>query len=227
MVKTYVPDQLLAKWFIESVLPSITEEVAKGGVVTEEKVIALAQYLDLIYTKSGTLYEKIIDAPRQEFSVPPPPKSNKDSHAGDGMIDTSITQTAKAPSGKALAVSSKKENDKPLALEINAMSSNKGKNPKQPRGKKKGKSNKKKQKISPPEKPSKKPTGHQKPRYPCLICNDDHFMKYCPHRAEVAKFLKTSSTSTILTDPFMNLETNLVAVDHASPSQVLMLSISK
>ena len=50
MVKTYVPDQLLVEWFIKSLLPSITEGVAKGGVVTEEQVISHAQYLDLIYT---------------------------------------------------------------------------------------------------------------------------------------------------------------------------------
>jgi len=74
MVKTYVPDQLLAEWFIKSLLPSITEDVAKGGVVTEEQVIARAQYLDLIYTQSSTLYDKISDAPRPEFLVPPPPK---------------------------------------------------------------------------------------------------------------------------------------------------------
>ena len=43
MVKTYVPDQLLAEWFIKSLLPSIIEDVAKGGVVTEEQVIARAQ----------------------------------------------------------------------------------------------------------------------------------------------------------------------------------------
>jgi len=34
MVKTYVPDQLLVEWFIKSLLPSIIEDVAKGGVVT-------------------------------------------------------------------------------------------------------------------------------------------------------------------------------------------------
>jgi len=50
MVKTYVPDQLLAEWFINSLLPSIREGVPKGGVITEEQFIARAQYLDLIYT---------------------------------------------------------------------------------------------------------------------------------------------------------------------------------
>ena len=36
MVKTFVLDQLLAEWFINSLLPSITEDVAKGGVITKE-----------------------------------------------------------------------------------------------------------------------------------------------------------------------------------------------
>ena len=44
MVKTYVPDHLLDESFIKSLLPSITKDVAKGGVVTEEQVIACAQY---------------------------------------------------------------------------------------------------------------------------------------------------------------------------------------
>ena len=35
-----VPDHLLAEWFIKSLLPYITEDVAKGGIVTEEQVIA-------------------------------------------------------------------------------------------------------------------------------------------------------------------------------------------
>ena len=63
MVKTFVPDQLLAEWFIKSLLPSITEDVAKGGIITEDQVIYHAQYLYLIYTQFGTLYEKIPNAP--------------------------------------------------------------------------------------------------------------------------------------------------------------------
>lgn len=118
MVKTYVPDQLLAEWFIKSLLPSITEDVAKGGIVTEEQVIARAQYLDLIYTQCGTLYDKIPDAARLEFSVPPPPKSNKDSHAGDGVIGTTSMKTIKAASKKACTVSSQNANEELLASEI-------------------------------------------------------------------------------------------------------------
>ena len=111
MVKTYVLDQLLAEWFIKSLLPTITEDVAKGGVITEEQVIARAQYLDLIYTQSGTLQDKIPDAPRPEFFVPLPPKSNKDSHAGDGVIGTTSMKTVKDTSKKAHTVSSQSENE--------------------------------------------------------------------------------------------------------------------
>ena len=35
-----------------------------GGVVTEEKEISRAQYLDLVYSQSGTLYDLIPNAPQ-------------------------------------------------------------------------------------------------------------------------------------------------------------------
>ena len=138
------------------------------------------------------------------------------------MIGASSTQTTKAPSGKALIVSSQNENDKPLASEINSMSSSKGKNPNQPGGKKKGKNNNiKKQENSTPEKYYEYHTGRKKPRDPCYICNEDHWMRDCPHQAEIKKLLKTSNTSTVLTDLFPSLETNLVAIDHASHPKCL------
>jgi len=50
-VKVFIPDQILAGLFVKSLLPKITKE----------KVIAQAQYLDIVYTQSGTLQEKILD----------------------------------------------------------------------------------------------------------------------------------------------------------------------
>ena len=50
MVRKFVPNQILAEWFIKSLLRSITEDVSKGGVVIKDQVISRAQYLDLIYT---------------------------------------------------------------------------------------------------------------------------------------------------------------------------------
>ena len=52
-------------------------------------------------------------------------------------------------------------------------------------------------------------------------------MKDCPYKAKVKKIFKSSKTSSVLTDPFPNPETDLVSSDNAFPSQVLMLSISK
>jgi len=145
MVKTYVPNQLLAKWLIKSLLPSITEDVEKGAVVTEEQVISRAQYLDFIYTQSSTLYDKIPNAPRPTFTIPPPPQSSKDSHANDGVIVSSSMQMAGRPSGQTLAITNQTTNasENSLTSEVNSVSFDKGKNQKKPGGKKKGKNKKK------------------------------------------------------------------------------------
>lgn len=84
-------------------------------VVTEEQVIARVQYLDNIYTQSGTLYDKILVSPKPEFSIPPPPKSNKDSHTGNGVIGTTSTKTTKATSKKSCTLSGQNENEELLA----------------------------------------------------------------------------------------------------------------
>ena len=102
--------------------------MAKGGVVTEEQIIAHAQYLDLTYTQSGTLYENFPNALRSNFTIPP---QLKDSHAGDDLIGTTSTHHTTT------------SNPAPSS-EINVVSFDKGKSDKKPRSKKKGKSKKKK-----------------------------------------------------------------------------------
>jgi hypothetical protein len=64
LIKATIPDQLLDEWFTKSLLPPISHDVTMGGVVTEEEAIARAQYLDLVYSQSGTLYELIPNDPR-------------------------------------------------------------------------------------------------------------------------------------------------------------------
>jgi hypothetical protein len=62
-----------------------------GGVVTEEKVISRAQYLDLVYSQMGTLYDLIPYAPHPSTNpTPTPPVA---SHATDGMIGTFHAET--------------------------------------------------------------------------------------------------------------------------------------
>jgi hypothetical protein len=64
MIKAVIPDILLAEWFTKSLLPSIAHDVAMGGAVIEEQAIDRAQYLDLVYSQYGTLYDLLPNAAR-------------------------------------------------------------------------------------------------------------------------------------------------------------------
>jgi hypothetical protein len=57
-----------------------------GGVITEEHAIICAQYLDLVYSQTNTLYDLIPDAPRP--STNPTPMPPVASHVVDGGIGT-------------------------------------------------------------------------------------------------------------------------------------------
>ena len=77
--------------------------------------------------------------------------------------------------------------------------------------KKKGKKKKDKEK-NPKEKPEKAEPSEEKrkPRYPCLICDEDHYTRDCPHRAEVAKIVKGSQTPAALKDPFPAQDSKMI-----------------
>jgi hypothetical protein len=64
LIKDGILDQLLVDWFTKSLLPPISHDVAMGGTITEEQYISHAQYLDLVYSQSDTLYDLIPNAPR-------------------------------------------------------------------------------------------------------------------------------------------------------------------
>jgi hypothetical protein len=60
----------------------------------------------------------------------------------------------------------------------------------------------------------------RKPRYPCLICGDDHYIKDCPRRAEVNKFLQGTpkpSTPVVLSQPFPSQQQASLVI-HEQPS---------
>jgi hypothetical protein len=50
LIQLELPDQLLAELFKKSFLNNIGKDIAMGGVVTKEKAISRAQYLDLVYS---------------------------------------------------------------------------------------------------------------------------------------------------------------------------------
>jgi hypothetical protein len=64
LIKLELPDQLLAEWFTKSFVNDIARDIAMGGVVTKEQAIIRAQYLDLVYSQTGTLYDLLPNAPR-------------------------------------------------------------------------------------------------------------------------------------------------------------------
>jgi hypothetical protein len=82
MIKAVIPDMLLAEWFTKSLLPPIARDVAMGGAVIEERAISRAQYLDLVYSQSGTLYDLLLNAAQANTD---PSKPSSSSHA-DGVI---------------------------------------------------------------------------------------------------------------------------------------------
>jgi hypothetical protein len=89
LIKTIIPDQLLAECFTKSLLPLITHDVSMGGAVTEEETIARAQYLYLVYSQFGTLYEFLLNVARDNID---PSNPSSSSHV-DGVIGSVKTQS--------------------------------------------------------------------------------------------------------------------------------------
>ena len=112
-------------------------------------------------------------------------------------------------------------------MEVNSVQANPTE--KASKGKKKGKG---KSKLDAPKPESSKPRtndgSQRKPKYPCLICEGDHYTKDCPRQSEVSQLLKGSKgTLTVLKEPFPSQQTQMV--EQPSPfapfgSQVFMMN---
>jgi hypothetical protein len=86
LIKLNLPDHLLAEWFTQSFVNEISHDISMGGVVTEEQVITHAQYLDLFYSQTSTLYDLLLDAPLPSTTATS--KTTRSSHAVDCVIGT-------------------------------------------------------------------------------------------------------------------------------------------
>ena len=65
-------------------MPLISLDVAMGGVVTEEWAISCAQYMDLVYSQSKTLYDLIPQDPLPNTDPTNPPAETPI----DGVVDS-------------------------------------------------------------------------------------------------------------------------------------------
>jgi hypothetical protein len=57
-----------------------------------------------------------------------------------------------------------------------------------------------------PKNQAQTPTTEKKPqwklKFPCIICGENHYTRYCPHHNEVAKIFQGNSQPVVLTQPF-------------------------
>jgi hypothetical protein len=215
---------LLAEWLTKSFVNDIGKDIAMGGVVTEEKAISRAQYIDLVYSQMRTLYDLLPDLPRPNTSSTSTTPAT--SHAADGVIGSSQAQPLSASSTNPESASSNVQSASSLATpsvknsEVNAVQST-------PTGKnksKKGRGKNKEGKNTPQAEQTKTtPVDDRdkcKPRYPCLIYGDDHYMKDCPRHAEVTKFLQGAPkppAPVILSQPFPSQQQAQLVI-HDQPS---------
>ena len=143
MIKDQIPDKLLADWFAKSFLPPIAQDVAMGGMFTEEQAIIRAQYLDLVYSQLGTLYDLIPNAPRPTNDPSrPAPEPHSDGTIGSVSTPSSSTTTVKkkssTPPRATLSNVSNAKSDPPPSQysEVNSVESSQEKYQQQRKGQK-------------------------------------------------------------------------------------------
>jgi hypothetical protein len=149
-----------------------------------------AQYLDLVYSQSDTLYDLIPHAPHPS-NDPSRPTSKIPCQWHGGFFTNTKTTPSPTQTSK-----------------VNATHSTSSQ---QPRGKKKNKGKSKKYSNQQESTKTVDTQPKRKMKFPFLICVDDHHTKDCPHHEEVTKFLKGTSQPVVLTDPFPPQQQQMVA----------------
>jgi hypothetical protein len=86
LIKLDLPDQLLAKWFTKSLVNKISHDISIGGVFTKEQEISCAQYLDLVYLQTGSLYDFLPNTPFSSTTATSTTLAA--SHFANGVIGT-------------------------------------------------------------------------------------------------------------------------------------------
>jgi hypothetical protein len=63
LIKVPVPPTFLLEWFLKSLVPQLSKDVATSWVFSKEDAIMRDQQFELIYSQSGLLYNIFLDAP--------------------------------------------------------------------------------------------------------------------------------------------------------------------
>jgi hypothetical protein len=217
LIKTPIPPKIILEWFLKSLHPPISKDVATSGVTTEEEGIFKSHQLDLIYAHSGMLYHILLDAPWSTYD----PRQKLGPHA-DGIVGTvnvksiesvkihlkelSLNQFARGPSS---SVSSNPTHSE--YVHYVQSSTNPNGNQKPGGNKKKGRNNRKggKNGNKPKDNGNNEKTNNNagegkrercKVKLPCKLCTDDHLTHLCPKLVEATRLL--SLPLFVLTNPF-------------------------
>ena len=89
-----------------------------GGVVIEEKAISHAQYIDLVYSQFGTLYDLIPQAPHPSIDPAKPPIETLVDWIVGSIQPSSVAKPAKQPSAYSTNPSTPK-----VSVEVNSIQS--------------------------------------------------------------------------------------------------------
>jgi hypothetical protein len=108
LIKLELPDQLLVEWFTKSFVNEIGKYIRMGGVVTKEQAISHAQYLDLIYSQTGTLYDFLPELPHPGTSSTSTTPAA--SHVADRVIGTAHAHSHSVSSTTPKSTSSNVQN---------------------------------------------------------------------------------------------------------------------
>jgi hypothetical protein len=229
LIKLNLLDHLLAEWFTKSFVNKISHDISMGGVVIEEQEISRAQYLDIVYSQTDTLYDFLPNAPHPSTTTTS--TTIAASHVVDGVIGTFHTDTKSMFSTHTNPKSTSYNVQGALTptpstsktYEVNSVQSTPTDKNKSKKGKDKNKEDRnnnpqsKKSKTQPVDDKDK-----HKPRYHCIIYGEDHYTKDCPRRVEVTKFLQGTRkppTHVVLSQPFPSqMKAQLVIHNQTSPS---------
>jgi hypothetical protein len=69
LIKVPVPPTFLLEWFLKSLVPQLSKDIATSGVFSEEDAIMRAQQFELIYSHSSLLYNILSDVPASVITL--------------------------------------------------------------------------------------------------------------------------------------------------------------
>jgi hypothetical protein len=208
LIKVPVPSSFLLEWFLKSLVPQLSKDVAMSGVFSEEEAIMRAQQLELIYSQSVLLYEVLLDAPR---SILDKARQMSGPHA-DGIVGSTQAKPTDQLSNQLqqLSIQQTTASQNPGSVSPSTQTSNihivQSMNPKanqQPKGKKKQRNKKGKGNKKPTNNSSGVNTEKRKSNYLCNLCMEDHPTHLCPRLVEAQKLLAQQQPA-MLTNPFPN-----------------------